>query len=192
MNFSYQTVIFPIVLLAACAPTQYKKDTKDNWENIYTYTSVLDELNYFTIHYDKYKEISYADEVISDKIFRGFNENQQTLLSFDWPHNVAFYLPKDFGAATEEWAYGACDYKVISYIHGYRPTANQVVHEYLIEQQCDGDAKAVRYEYADYYGLQSFGIGEYKENSEGEMVFELQDVYSLFGAEIGFGAVSKE
>lgn len=110
------------------------------------------------------------------------------ILTFDWPHNVVFYLPKDFNAEMEEWTYRTCRYKVLGQGHGFRPRANRNVHDYLIEQRCDDDRKVVRFEYADYFGLQSIGVGEYEDTPDGRAIFKLEDVYALFGAEIGFGA----
>lgn len=182
------TVVYLLALMG-CASDRYAEQRGLYPDNYYEYTNLRGPLEYIYIINDSAdKSIVYVDEEVGREIQRGASGVSPTILAFDRPHHVVFYLPKDFDEEMKEWEYMKCHYKVISYGYGFRPRANREVHDYLIEQRCDDDPKVVRYEYADYYGLQSFGVGEYKGVPNGETIFELEDAYALFGAEIGFGA----
>lgn len=188
MNTLRFTLALALLALMGCAPSQYTKELDQYPNEYYYYSSVIYPLNY--IYITKHRDdvaIVYVDEVVSRRVHHDPDHASPTLLSFDRPQNVVFYIPTGFNFEMKEWSYEECQFEVINYDYGSRPKANAIVYNYLIEQRCENDPKIVRFEYANYYGLQSFGVGKYKRMQDGEMVFELEDVYALYGAEIGFG-----
>lgn len=192
MNFLRLIPIMPVFLVIACAPNLYAEENDLYPEGHYKYTNIRTQIDHiYIINNNDLKVATLADLDLSATIVDNASTASPIVLAFDRPYHIVFYIPKDFDAEMKQWGYATCRYEVLGYGHGFRPGAKKDVYDYLIEQRCEGDSKVVRYEYADYYGLQSFGVGEYKDNPNGELVFEIQDVYALYGAEIGFGARTK-
>lgn len=181
--------VSPVLALLACAPMTYAEETGPYPEKHYKYSNIRTQIDHiFIINDDDMKIASLSDVDLSATIQDDASGALPIILAFDRPYNVVFYLPGEFDSNVKNWSYKSCNFEVVGRRWGFRPSADRVVHEYLIQQECEGDPKVVRYEYADYFGLQSFGIGELKPSSDEELAFYVEDVYALYGAEIGFGA----
>ena len=193
MSFFRIMYVFLFLNFTGYAPNLYAQESSRYPDEFYSYTNTRGDLDDIAVIIDRnFNLVTYGDLDLDAVIEYDNNANSPIIMSFDWPHNIAFFLPSNFDSEMLDWAHEACGYRLLMHNKKYYPPAKKDVEFAVIEQNCEADPKTVRYEYADFYGIQSFSIGQYAENSEGEMVFELQDVYSLFGAEIGFGAVSKE
>jgi len=190
MNLQPFISILSALPLAACAPSLYAEETNLDPKKAYKYSSIRTQIDHlFIINDENLKLATISDLKLTATIQDDAADSSPIILSFDWPHNIVFYLPENFNSKMEEWEYQICTYKVIGYGYGFRPSINRKDYDYLIEQRCKGDNEIVRYEYSDYFGLQSFGIGQYDGTTpDGEPIFDLQDTFALYGAEIGFGA----
>ena len=131
--------------------------------------------------------ITYADEDVTNEIIHRNDASSPIVLSFDWPHRINFHLPAKFDASIENWTAGDCSYHVLTNGFRFNSSANANVYDFLIEQRCEKDPNIVRYEFSDFYGLQSFAIGDIALN-DSKKDFQYHDVYSLYGSKFGFGS----
>ena len=181
--------LLSIVAPAAYASNDATTEDRNYAENYYVYTDLRDPLEPLLIVNDPdRKYVTRSDLLLSATISDNPSQKGPIILAFDWPHNVVFYLPEDFGPKMGEWTYQSCEYSIIGHRWGFRPTANREVHEYRIEQKCDDDANIVQYEYADFYGLQSIVVGNRVQTNATDSRFTIEDAYSLHAASFGFGA----
>lgn len=179
---------FLFAFLSACATAEDTNETAPQSQNSYRYINLREPIEDISVvNYSDLKLVTRSDLEIGVTIVDEPAQTAPIILVFDRPYNVAFYLPEDFGPKSEQWTYLACKYRTIGHSWGFRSPVRRDVHEYLIEQKCENDPKIVRYEYADFYGLQAFVIGAYKDTSTASD-FHIEEAYSLYGAKFGFGA----
>ena len=126
-----------------------------------------------------YSDLDLAAEIRDD--------HAGVLLAFTHPYNIQFFLPGDLSEDTNMWTYKDCRLEILDFSRRFYPPANQAVSFSIIEQKCEDRNEVVRYEYSDYYGIQSIAIGHNSINS-GEDTFRLENYFALYGSELGFGA----
>ena len=104
----------------------------------------------------------------------------------DWP-GLAFYLPPDFGNASNTWAFRECEYEVLD-SRTYNDVNGIMVTDYSIEQRCSDSEFITRYLFSDIYGLQSFAFGVYEAEANGDREFNISAGFVLWAHRNGFGA----
>lgn len=189
MKCAHITLALCVVAVTGCTHDLSAQSRVIYPDEFYRYSNLQSTLQNIDIIFNGGDfSVVYGDEEVSSAIQHELGGNSPTFLTINHPFNFSFYLPSGLGKNTTKWEFDDCNYEVINFRIGFRPSANREVGEYLIQQRCKDDRKVVRFEYADYFGLQSFGVGEVALSTTGELKFIPDAVYSLYGANIGFGA----